>query len=295
MEKTIYRLIAIDLDGTLLSPTGEVTPRAKEAVHAALRAGLLVCFATGRSWTESRTILETVEHFDTAVFVGGAMVIDTGKDVTLHRTLMQPELARELCRYLEAQGQAVLALQETSRAGFDYLITEDAPLNEATRQWMTATSAVIHRVPSLGDWPHEHTMRISYIAAPEEVTRIESELRRDYGERIVMNNHKVPSQRVELLEIFDPAVNKWQGVLHVARRHGVRPEQIVAIGDDVNDVPMIQNAGLGVAMGNARPEVQAVAKLIIRPNAEEGLARFIEELVAEHLVEPADDADDAAA
>ncbi len=99
-----YRMIAIDLDGTLLSPTGEVTPRAKEAVQKCLAAGLLICFATGRNWTESKTILDTVEHWPTAVFVGGAMVIDTHQEITLHRTMMEPELAREVCQCLEERG-----------------------------------------------------------------------------------------------------------------------------------------------------------------------------------------------
>ena len=81
-------------------------------------------------------------------------------------------------------------------------------------------------------------------------------------------------------------MNKWKGVLHAAARHGVLPEQIVAIGDDINDLPMMLNAGLGVAMGNAKPEVQAAAKRVIKTNGEDGLAEFLEELIEEHLVEP---------
>ena len=68
-----YRMIAIDLDGTLLSPDGRVTPRTKTAVHGALAAGMLVCFATGRNMTESQMVLDAVAHYDTAVFVGGAI------------------------------------------------------------------------------------------------------------------------------------------------------------------------------------------------------------------------------
>ena len=89
----------------------------------------------------------------------------------------------------------------------------------------------------------------------------------------------MPTYGVEILEIFDPAVNKWEGVLHLAKRHDLTPEQIVAIGDDVNDLPMIQNAGLGVAMGNAREQVKAVAKRVIGTNQEDGLAVFLNELV----------------
>src|SRR6478736_3152132 len=117
-----YRLVVIDLDGTLLTPTGEVTPRAKAAIHKALGAGLLVCFATGRNWTESKSILETVQHYSTAVFVSGAMVMDTKHEVILHRTMMDPALAREVCTVLEQLGHSALALQDTHKSGgIDYL------------------------------------------------------------------------------------------------------------------------------------------------------------------------------
>src|SRR6202051_3472397 len=116
-----YRMIAIDLDGTLLSPEGQVSPRAKKAVQRCLSAGLLVCFATGRNWTESRAIFDTVEHWPTAVLVGGAIVIDTDQKVPLHRTMMEPSLARQVCAALESHGHAVLALQDTGSAGVDYL------------------------------------------------------------------------------------------------------------------------------------------------------------------------------
>lgn len=283
-----YRLIAIDLDGTLLSPTGQVTPRVRAAVHNALSAGLLVCFATGRNWTESRTILEAVGHYPTAVFVGGAVVIDTHQRVTLHRTMMEPTLAAQVCGFLESFGHAVLALQETESAGVDYLISGEVELNAPTRQWMQATSATVHRVPLLGSYPHPHTIRVGIVSDLKEISRIRAETDKKFGERVLCHNLTVPSQGLEIMEVFDPAVNKWEGILHVARQHGVEPHEIIAIGDDMNDIAMISRAGLGVAMGNARPEVIAVAKRVIGTNKEEGLAAFLDELVASHMVEPAE-------
>ena len=279
-------MIAIDLDGTLLSPAGEVTPRVKAAVHKALGAGFLVCFATGRNWTESRTVVEAVEHYGTAVFVGGAMIVDTGNDVTLHRSLMDPALARALSAVFEEEGHAVLALQDRTTAGVDYLVTEAVPLDESTARWMSITASRVERHPRLSDHPHDHTMRVGIVAATSESRRVRDRLRREFGERIVCHSLYVPAYDVEVLEVFDPAVNKWAGILHVARRHGIEPAEIIAIGDDMNDVPMLENAGLGVAMGNARPEARAAAKLVIKPNAEEGLAEFLEELVDKRLVEP---------
>ena len=103
----------------------------------------------------------------------------------------------------------------------------------------------------------------------------------------------MPNAGVDVYEIFDPAVNKWEGILHVARRHKIDPAEIIAIGDDLNDIPMIQRAGLGVAMGNAKPEVKAVAVQVIQTNEHDGLAQFLEELVTADAVEPLRDSDAA--
>lgn len=285
-EMARYRMIAIDLDGTLLSPSGHVTPRSKQAVHACLSAGLLVCFATGRNWTESRTVIDAVEHYASAVFAGGAMVVDTGKNATLHRTMMQPELAAQVCGHLEAMGHAVLALQDASTAGSDYLVSGNVELNLATRQWMAVTAATVVQAGALREHAHPHTIRVGIVAAPDKIAQAKWSLLEHFQGRILVQSLFVPAYDVEVLEVFDPAVNKWQGILHVARAHDIEPSEIIAIGDDVNDIPMLQNAGLGVAMGNARPDALAAADRVIGTNQEEGLAIFLEELVAQHVVEP---------
>jgi len=279
-------MIAIDLDGTLLSPSGQVTPRSRAAIHRALDAGLLVCFATGRNWTESRDVLDALNHYPTAVFVGGAMVIDTHQRVTLHRTIMEPQLAVQVCGHLEELGHAAMALQDMGAVGVDYLISSKAAPNRATTAWMQITNAKLHRVESLADYAHEHTVRLGICAEPDEVRRVKCELEDRFGDRILCHNLMVPTYGVEVLEIFDPAVNKWEGVLHIARRHEIAPREIVAIGDDINDLPMIRQAGLGVAMGNARPEVLAAAARIIGTNHEDGLAEFLDELIDQQAIEP---------
>ena len=282
MRAPQYKMIAIDLDGTLLSPAGHVTDRTKSAVHACLRSGMLVCFATGRNWTESKMVLDAVEHYATAVFVGGAMVIDTGQRVTLHKAYVEPQLARDICGALEEAGHAVLALQDSEQV--DYLVSAEIPLNPETDHWMRLTRATVHRTSNLRGYDHSNTLRLGIVAAPEEVGRVKQKLTARFAERVILQNLFVPTANVDVLEIFDPSVNKWEGIKLVAHQHGIAHEQIIAIGDDFNDLSMIQAAGLGVAMGNARPEIKAVAKRIIGTNHEEGLAAFLEELVAQHAV-----------
>src|SRR5256885_540093 len=182
MAERTYKMIAIDLDGTLLSPLGHVTARTKSAVHQCLRAGMLVCFATGRNWTESRTVLDAIEHYDSAVFAGGSMVIDTKQRLTIHRTKMDPQLAREVCTVLEDAGHAVLALQDTHAAGVDYLISGELEMNQETRRWMKVTNAATKLIPRLADHDHEHTIRLSIVAPSEEAAMMQSELAEKFAE-----------------------------------------------------------------------------------------------------------------
>ena len=278
--RTPFRMIAIDFDGTLLDGTGNVSMRSKLAIHRAVQAGLQVCFATGRNWTESKSIIETVSHFSQAVFVSGAIVMDTLREVTLHRTMMHPALAREVCSVLEQLGHCPLVLQDTATSGgVDYLTTAHREINEAERIWREITRTVVHEVASLSDHPHDHTIRVGIVAAPDEVDRAVNGLTRRFGDRIINHCIHVPAYGVDVMEVFDPAVNKWQGLQHIARIYDIQPQQIVAIGDDVNDLPMLKNAGLGVAMGNAKPLAKAAASRVIGRNDEDGLAIFIEQLL----------------
>jgi Cof subfamily protein (haloacid dehalogenase superfamily) len=276
-RKNDYRMLAIDLDGTLLDPSGQVTPRVRRAVHALIGQGWIVCFATGRNYLESRPVLEQIGHFDHAVFVGGAVVIDTRRGITLHQQKMAPELARAISGVLEALGHAVLALQDSQAAGADYFATAGIQLDDATQRWMKAFGIRLSPLPSLAEHDHAHTIRLGIVGKSGQTAEAERRIRERFVERVLVHSLKVLGD-VEVLECFDPAVNKWEGILQVAQHHGIDPRRIIAVGDDWNDLAMIRSAGLGVAMGNAREEIKAVAQRIIGANCDDGLAAFLEEL-----------------
>lgn len=292
---TPYRLIALDLDGTLLSPTGEVTPRARAAVHACLDAGYAVCFATGRNHTESRAVIEAVGHFDAAVFVGGATVVDTRTGLTLHRTAIDPALAADLCGFVESMGHAPIAMQdappvngESGTEGgrkVDYFLGTAVEPHWSFLGW--AESKGLHHLaeprlsdPAAAGEVHAHTVRVGVICALSEGPSVRGKLKERFGERVYLHGIRVHYADVEVIEIFDPSVNKWAGIQKVAETRGIGGEQIVAVGDDLNDLHMIERAGLGVAMGNAQPEVIAAADARIAANVDEGLAAFLEGLAA---------------
>lgn len=270
-----YKLLALDLDGTTISPDGSVRPATIAAIRRALDAGLLIAFATGRNYSESKPILDQIGHWPTSVFVGGAVVVDTDSGAVAHRTGMDAVLSTELVAAVKELGHAALCLQEGPGLP-DYLVAGEPP--EAFRYWVTTKGVAWDRFA--GDTPaqHQHTIRIGVLADLAEAGRIEAALTERFGERVYLHNIEVPGT-LNVVEIFDPSVNKWEGIKHIAARHGITPAKIIAVGDDRNDLHMIRHAGLGVAMGNAKDEVKQLADRVIGPNEQDGLAAFIHELV----------------
>ena len=112
-----YQMVVLDLDGTLLLPDGSLTPRTIRAVADVAKAGYRVCVATGRNQTESRPHLEKLGIKTECVFVGGALIIDTSTDKTLHRTTMHPQVAADACRILESLGHAAWLCRTLARPG----------------------------------------------------------------------------------------------------------------------------------------------------------------------------------
>ena len=273
-----YDLIALDLDGTVLGPDGKVSPATKRAVRRVLNCGYRVAFATGRNYYESLPVLDAIGHYDAAIFVGGASVIDLAAGgESLHRQTMQSALAVEVCRAFAALGLPPMVLQDRAAAGVDFLIGPLA-VPAVVRGWYERTNAVVREVADLEAADHAHTLRVSTLGPPPLVEAAEAMLAAEFAERTMFNKVKLAEVGVELLEVFDPSVNKWAGLLHVAARHDIPRERIVAVGDDMNDLHMIREAGLGVAMGNARPRIKALADRVIGSHAEDGLAAFLDEL-----------------
>ena len=124
-------------------------------------------------------------------------------------------------------------------------------------------------------------VRLSIIDEAGALEAVSRRLRADFDGRLTHNVLHAPPYRLSLIEAFAPQVSKWYGIEKLCRRWDIDPRRTVAVGDDVNDVQMLEHAGLGVAMGNAGRAVQAVADRVIGTNDACGVAELIGELLAE--------------
>jgi hydroxymethylpyrimidine pyrophosphatase-like HAD family hydrolase len=269
-------LIAIDLDGTLLDPSGQVSVRTREAVQAVLTRGIRVAIATGRTWWESRAVIEAAGLTGPGVFAGGSVVNDLFDGRTLAKTTIDPASASAICAIVEDAGYPAMVFRDTNGSGAEFAVSDGIAVPPSLADWWRYHRSDITLQADLATpCGHPGTLRITTAATPEAITLVGSQLRKQLSDRCYWHTIRVPAYGVEVLEVFHPAVNKWHGIVQLAALLGVDAGRVVAIGDDVNDLAMLENAMLGVAMGNARPDVKSIADRVIRSNADDGLAELL--------------------
>lgn len=288
-------MLALDLDGTLLTPRGEVTDACHAAVAQCRAAGIRVVVCTGRGLAECRHILERIGQVDPVVVAGGSIIADPQTGRTLHRFAVGRDLTARAVGRLLANDHPALVLKDPAETGYDYLVVDGPrrlPIDPVTAWWFSSMNVGVRYVRSLDDDQHpEHTVRVGACGRAAILGSLRQELL-DAAEGKALVHHfpavvAPDSARsidegdvLHILELFDQTANKWSGVSHLAAQWGFEPSHIAAIGDEINDLAMLEGAGIGIAMGNAVPAVRKVARFHTSSNREDGVARAIEHLLA---------------
>jgi len=273
-----YRLLALDVDGTLLDPAGELRPTVRDAVIAVQQRGLRVILCTGRRFRTARPLAQALQLDGPLVVHNGALVKDVASGQTLQRQSMSAAM------YLQAQ--SLLRQLSTPMAYIDAfhenvdIITEPMERAHPFQQEYLQDNLAHCRIVDAIDTPPAHgVVLMSIMADGQSLHALRPAVEQTLGSQGRVHLLLNKNYQGYILEVLQAGVSKWQGLQYVAAQEGIAPEEIVAIGDDHNDVDMIRHAGLGIAMGNAVAEVQAAADVVTGSNAEDGLvqalARFV--------------------
>ena len=262
-------LIASDVDGTLLDDDENVTPRTRAAVHAAVAAGAQFVLATGRPPRWVPQVADALGIAPMAVCANGAVLYDSATDrIVAARTLSSEvlaELAEMATRLIPGAG---LAVERVGRTAHDAATPQFVSSPGYEHAWLNPDNTEV----SLAD----------LLSAPAIKLLIRKPGARSGDMAAVLAKHVglqgdiTYSTNNGLIEVMPLGISKATGVEEVARPLGIAAEDVVAFGDMPNDVPMIRWAGLGVAMGNADPEVMEAADEVTTPNTDDGLARVLE-------------------
>ena len=273
MAKDI-RLIALDLDGTLLTTDKRLTERNRNALLRAGEKGIAIVPVTGRIFNGlPRSVLE-LPCLKYAILCNGASVYDVAGDRLLCRAEMPLAQALEIMSWLD--GQPVIYDCYAEGRGF---MTE-AMWNQIDRYaWSPIVvdymKSVRAPVPELKAFLRQKGWDIQKIQAfcPDEDTQ------RRLLTHMPFSGIAVSSSVPRNVEINREDATKGRALLALAKHLGLERDQVMAFGDGLNDISMIENAGVGVAMGNAVDEVRRVADKITATNDEDGVAAVIETLM----------------
>lgn len=281
-----YRLLGLDLDGTLLQPDHSVARADRDAIAAAQAAGCMVVPCTGRAWHESALALREVEALDLGVFVTGCLVQNLAGGEVQHAVGFDPQLAHELVEHLRDLPEAVLAFRTRHRAGHDFLVSGDGELTENTAWWFEHTGALVAHARNPGPQGLGDCVRVGVVSTRSHLRERLAGLRKAFGDTItahsfpgVVREGTAAEDRVEILEVFPAGVSKWTGMQVIARTHGIADEEIAFVGDQINDLPALRAAGLSVAMGNAVPEAVQAARRQTLCHTECGVAHAIDRML----------------
>lgn len=289
-----YDLLAVDIDGTLADSSGRVPRANAEALRRAKQAGIEVVLCTGRSRAESAFAIEAIGPTRAMVSAGGSMIVEPESGETLHRFAMHEPVVRGVVDLLTDEGHAALVLKDPSVSDADYVVVTQngATIDPVTAWWFETHGVSYAEVDSLDDDEHpEWTVRVGACAPSSRTIPIRDDLLGRYGEHVLF--HSFPAVvapthvkddgdggTYHVVEAFDRDAHKWSGIEWVCERFGIDPKRTAAIGDQINDVTMIENVALGIAMGNAVDEVRRVADVHTAMNDACGVARAVDRLLA---------------
>lgn len=283
-------MLALDLDGTLLNSRGELSDRNSLAIAEARRLGVRVALVTGRRFRDARPLALQLGLDVPVISHNGALTKHARTLETVAAALLPLEAAREVLRIGRAAGADALLSDDPHGAGvlvYDHLSDD----NEALAKYIAWSRRIhgpeaeeaVRRVPALEDYLDHAPVHISFSGSVARMKAVEERLQTELGGSVKVLCTIYTKMDFALVDVLHPEVSKGTGVRAAAEEQGLTHREVMAVGDNFNDMEMLQYAGTGVLMGNAEASLRALLEdtgcQTTATNDEDGVALAIEKFI----------------
>lgn len=265
-----YKLVALDIDGTLLNSRMEVTDPVREAVNRAMASGVKVTLATGRMYVAARPFALELGIDVPLVTYQGALVKTVSGEELIHRPL-DLRLAREVITRINAYGYHINVYLD------DKLYVEGK--NREAKDYASISGIPLYPVGDLLqflDREDREPTKVLAIAREELLDDLAAELKPYFAGKLHISKSKP-----HFLEFSHPEATKAHALDYLAGLYDISREEVMAVGDSYNDVEMLDYAGLGVVLDNARDVVKKHADFVAPSNNDNGVAHVLNKFVLE--------------
>ena len=255
-------LVVLDLDGTLLASDGSLPQRNAAAITQVLGQGIGVAIATGKTYWSAVDIIAELELTLPGVFAQGLLVCAADGTV-LREIMLDYDLVNRVLAYLEERGLPYIAQNKSG-----LLVKEENGYDRAIcSKYGEPQPRIVGAMAGRAEALHIHKLLIS---DKDDLQARRNDLQRRIGQETTILQ-AVP----EFIEILPRGTSKGAGVRWMLQQLQIAPRAMMAVGDGENDVELLEMAGLGVAVSNARPELKAVAETVVGSNNDAGVAEAL--------------------
>ena len=272
-----FQLLAVDIDGTLLDPERRIRPRVRAALAAARERGVRLALVTGRRPPAARGVAEELALGPLPLVLhNGALVFDGDR---LLRCLPLGRAAAVAAIQVGRERQAGPVVHCGLRGEGRLLFEEGAPQSVLVAYYLDKSHRDLRLVPDLEAAVGDDTIQVMFGGEIEPVAALEPLLAERLGPAARLERTVYPERGVALLDVLDPRVGKAGALRFLCDHVGVPLEATLAIGDNWNDREMLLEAGQGLVMGNAAPELLGLGLPVLPGNGEDGLAVGVERYI----------------